>query len=402
MNFLRPGITYTLLPVPRMDTLVLPHDEWPGWRAVPMVFDISALPYQDFLVTFSVAGNVNTCGDSVTASFAQDALWWEQEARYLDPGIPQHIAMDSAGRATLDLGMTLTLPAGTEGSLFEILVFCRIVDTLTGDTTHTSAILGADQEDNLFFEWSEIHVNGLRRGQTYTIHPGPDSFYVTPIDAGGEIVGMEPYRIVGNAGSEVFIGFILPTAFQSDDELGSFPCRFDTNSVYIEEGEQWLDPNGGTPAMIGPRCISHLRMGVTFDIPANAVPGGYTCQIIGAVTYIQKSSMGHTHPYQSEAELLIMAEVLGEEFPEKYSLSQNYPNPFNSTTTISYELPQESGVVLEVYDPLGRKIRTLVEGVRAAGIHQEHFDARNLPSGVYVYRLTAGGFRDMRKLILIR
>jgi len=402
VNALHPGVTYTLLPVAKGDTLVEPYSEWDGWWAVPMVFTISALPYEEFLVAFSIAGNVNACGESISASFAGDALWWEEAGRYLDPRNPQLITVDSSGKVTLNLGITLTLPPGAESSLFDILVYCRVVELSTGDTVVSSAMCGAEQDRGNPFFGTELEVRNLRRGQTYTIHPGPDTLFITPVNAGGEIGDMEPIRIEGVAGADVLISFILPRVFPNDDELGSLPCRFDTNAVYIEEGSQWLDPNTGPRARIGPRCVSHLRMGVTLDVPVDAVPGWYTGQIIASVTYVQGPGASPIPFRQSEKEILIHVQVLGEELPEDYSLSQNYPNPFNSTTTISYGLPQESAVVLEVYDPLGRKIRTLVDGVRGAGIHKEHFDARDLPSGVYVYRLTAGSFRDMRKLILIR
>jgi hypothetical protein len=272
----------------------------------------------------------------------------------------------------------------------------------TGDTVVSSAMCGAEQEGGGPLYSSEFEVRNLRRGRTYTIHPGPDTLSITPIDAGEEIGDMEPLHIEGVAGADILISFVLPISFTSDDGLGSLPCRFDTNAVYIEEEGQWLDPNTGPRTRIGPRCVSHLRMGVTLDIPVDAVPGWYTGQIVASVTYVQGPGASPIPFRQSEEEILILVQVLGEELPEAYSLSQNYPNPFNSTTQISYGLPAESAVTLEVYDPLGRKIRSLVDGIRVAGIHRESFDAHDLPSGVYMYRLTAGSFRETRKLVLIR
>ena len=70
-------------------------------------------------------------------------------------------------------------------------------------------------------------------------------------------------------------------------------------------------------------------------------------------------------------------------------LHQNYPNPFNPFTTISYELPERSLVVLKVFNILGQEIRTLVNGVQDAGEKIVRFDALNMPSGMYVYRMTA-------------
>jgi hypothetical protein len=88
--------------------------------------------------------------------------------------------------------------------------------------------------------------------------------------------------------------------------------------------------------------------------------------------------------------------------PEDFTLAQNYPNPFNPTTVISYQLPVNSEVRLEVYDMLGRNVATLVDGRVAAGRHTVNFDASNLSSGVYLYRLQAGSQIMTRKLTILK
>ena len=76
--------------------------------------------------------------------------------------------------------------------------------------------------------------------------------------------------------------------------------------------------------------------------------------------------------------------------PTNFKLQQNYPNPFNPSTTIEYDLPERAFVDLSVYDILGRKVKTLVRGLREAGTYQSHLEGGDLPSGIYFYRLTAG------------
>ena len=93
--------------------------------------------------------------------------------------------------------------------------------------------------------------------------------------------------------------------------------------------------------------------------------------------------------------------------PTDYALSQNYPNPFNPTTTIQYDLPQAGWVVLKIYDVLGRNIRTLVEGGNPIGRYSISWDGKDaigqlLPSGVYIYRMTAANFIQTRKTLLVR
>jgi endoglucanase len=88
--------------------------------------------------------------------------------------------------------------------------------------------------------------------------------------------------------------------------------------------------------------------------------------------------------------------------PEDYGLMQNYPNPFNPTTTIEYVIPRESLAVLKVYNLLGQEMRTLYEGWASPGHHTISFDTSDLPSGIYLYRLTAGGVALSKKMILAK
>lgn len=88
--------------------------------------------------------------------------------------------------------------------------------------------------------------------------------------------------------------------------------------------------------------------------------------------------------------------------PVEYALNQNYPNPFNPTTTIRYQLPQAGHVTLVVYNILGQQVASLVDGQIIAGIHSVAFDANRLASGVYLYRLQAGNYVEVRKMLLIK
>lgn len=85
-----------------------------------------------------------------------------------------------------------------------------------------------------------------------------------------------------------------------------------------------------------------------------------------------------------------------------YSLSQNFPNPFNPATSIKFNLPVRSNVTLKVYNGLGKEIIELVNEQKAEGSYEIKFDASNLPSGVYYYKLTSDNFSDTKKMILIK
>jgi len=88
--------------------------------------------------------------------------------------------------------------------------------------------------------------------------------------------------------------------------------------------------------------------------------------------------------------------------PRKTNLSQNYPNPFNAGTTISYSISKSANVRIEVYNILGQLIETLVNENQPAGVYKAIWNAANLPSGVYFYRVESGGIAETRKMLLLK
>ena len=86
----------------------------------------------------------------------------------------------------------------------------------------------------------------------------------------------------------------------------------------------------------------------------------------------------------------------------EYNLEQNYPNPFNPSTTIKFQLPQDGFVTLKIYDILGNEITTLINEEKAQGRYEVNFNASNLASGIYIYKIQAGSFVSSKKMILIK
>jgi hypothetical protein len=93
---------------------------------------------------------------------------------------------------------------------------------------------------------------------------------------------------------------------------------------------------------------------------------------------------------------------VNSELPSSFKLEQNYPNPFNPATTISYQLPENGFVSLQVYDPVGNCVASLVNEEQSAGTHFVRFDASSLSSGVYYYKITSGNFSSVKKLMLLK
>ena len=104
---------------------------------------------------------------------------------------------------------------------------------------------------------------------------------------------------------------------------------------------------------------------------------------------------------------LDIGDDLNGQLPNKFMLSQNYPNPFNPITNIHYDIPEVSEVTLEIYNVMGQRVRTLVQGTHEPGRYQIVWNATNdfgqaLSSGMYIYRIQAGDFVSVKKLVLMK
>lgn len=95
------------------------------------------------------------------------------------------------------------------------------------------------------------------------------------------------------------------------------------------------------------------------------------------------------------------------ELPGIFQCLQNYPNPFNPVTTIEYTLPKTTEVKIQIYDNLGRIVKSLFQGYQQQGRHQIQWDGKNdqgqqLPSGIYYYQITADEFKEVHKMLLLK
>ncbi|NOX37747.1 MAG: T9SS type A sorting domain-containing protein [Calditrichaeota bacterium] len=127
------------------------------------------------------------------------------------------------------------------------------------------------------------------------------------------------------------------------------------------------------------------------------------------VAYTIKRLITYRANDQIEAKQMPSADLRPIKMVRSFKLYNCYPNPFNPVTTIAFSLPVRSRVRLEVYDVLGREVARLVDGVKPAGRYEVSFDATQLPSGVYIYRLHAKGlegrrevFEAKRKMLLVK
>jgi hypothetical protein len=137
--------------------------------------------------------------------------------------------------------------------------------------------------------------------------------------------------------------------------------------------------------------------------------------IVGRDVYVDVEMLGHgrVEPLIDD-DYLIMPRTPGSPYgsplgksaektiPKTYSLHQNYPNPFNPSTVIRFDLPEAQVVSLKVFNVLGEEVMTVANGLREAGEHSINADFTNLPTGMYIYRMNAGKFSDVKKLLVVK
>ncbi|MCU0415262.1 MAG: T9SS type A sorting domain-containing protein [Ignavibacteriaceae bacterium] len=123
-------------------------------------------------------------------------------------------------------------------------------------------------------------------------------------------------------------------------------------------------------------------------VDANLSSGSYTYRL-------KQVDFNGTFSYSDEVNVDVTA-------PIQFELAQNYPNPFNPSTTIKFSIPQSTNVTLKIFNTLGQEVSTLINQNMESGVHTINFDASQMNSGIYFYRLDAGQFSEVRKMTLIK
>jgi hypothetical protein len=175
-------------------------------------------------------------------------------------------------------------------------------------------------------------------------------------------------------------------------------------------GKTWseLENVTNTPGGIFPykqlETSVHLPNVATDDMVAvfYQMPDLYTETYPPAAGYEDYMNRVYVAMYTNDSEGSTVAIDSDGISPNEFSLEQNYPNPFNPITQISYNLPTQSNVSLDLYDIRGVMIKSLVNGVKSAGSHTYTFDASDMASGVYFYTMTMDNSSQTRKLVLMK
>lgn len=200
-------------------------------------------------------------------------------------------------------------------------------------------------------------------------------------------------------------------------------CGFDAsgytnsnNTIFAAiTGALLNNPYGGvisgnySPSFFAPSAGSPVLSGANFTLPGMNDPFFTSTTYRGAFDQNSTWANGWTNfrPDTINYKLIpIGIEPVSNVVPAKFSLQQNYPNPFNPVTNIKFELPQNGFVTLKVFNMLGEVVATLVNQDMSIGIYKADFDAANLSTGVYFYKMTVtnsnGSFTDVKKMMLVK
>ena len=174
-----------------------------------------------------------------------------------------------------------------------------------------------------------------------------------------------------------------------------------SNSTFVYDvPSKWSALSSGlTTTSAGPGDIANITSGGPYTIAAgDSIDVAFALACDLNVDNVRTAIINARARYSA----LLTGLKQNNSTPLTFNLEQNYPNPFNPSTVIKYSIPAAGNVLIKVYDILGNEIKTLVNENKSPGNYSVIFDAKGLPSGVYLYKLTAGNYNSVKKLVLIK
>jgi hypothetical protein len=282
----------------------------------------------------------------------------------------------------------------------EVVLFCELLNNNFGMSARW--LIANWEADGMFYKGNNSSIP--------TWNPRPDFFYAYYIQqfvgdhvVSTSVVGSTDILVYASRFYSGHAGIVVVNKGTADQVVRLDPRDFGVGErfyVYTLTGGSdasefpqmvYVNGTGPTGAAWGP--LNGLE-----NIQALAYPNGDDITLVSPARSVQYILIEPGDRHIVSVKEIHQAEIVG-----RFELQQNYPNPFNPQTTISYSLARASTVTLKVYNIIGREMAGLVQNERkAAGNHDVSFDATNLPSGVYFYRLQAEGFVDTKRMVLIK
>lgn len=259
---------------------------------------------------------------------------------------------------------------------------------------------------NLCFHWqwsAAVYVQ-------FSPAPNYNELGVLPVDGGGQSGTPMNFAYSGNSiggargggssnytGSNSSTGDVCPPV---PVELSSFTASFNRSIVNLNWETKTEVNNYGFEVERASNNQVWEKIGFVSGSGNSNSPKAYSytdkTASSGKYTYrLKQIDTDGDYSYSKEAEV-----DLGR--PAAYSLEQNYPNPFNPTTKISYQIPVQSAVQIDVFNSIGEKVAALVNEVKEPGYYEVEFNAENLSSGIYMYKIQSGKYTATKKMILLK
>ncbi|MCX8057322.1 MAG: carboxypeptidase regulatory-like domain-containing protein [Ignavibacteria bacterium] len=238
--------------------------------------------------------------------------------------------------------------------------------------------------------WVKVSQNGTLTLRTTYPKELPKNIYVETIDE------KWPSILITDADGQQMRLYLTTDMTNYTYELppvppnGAFDVRFNTDK-YVED------------ASVGNYVISLNSVKYPIQIKLENFEEGATYKLTdGFDGRIYEDIIRNGEVKEIANAQLTQIQIAKVEIPKQFELSQNYPNPFNPSTIIKFGLPENSRVKLEIYNVLGERVATLINSDLKAGYYVVNFDASNLTSGIYFYRIETSNWNDVKKMILIK
>lgn len=210
--------------------------------------------------------------------------------------------------------------------------------------------------------------------------------------------------------ADEFSAFALKDSIMQGAHCESFTWQPGTGYLWMAGGSMNDKPDPGSGFTPGTWYAYDFKtnkvvdsMKWAFRDPANPVerPRALAFSLDGKIAYLGTFGTATTDLVQKVVQGGTDVKKL-EELPTGYELSQNYPNPFNPTTTIKFSIPEQGFVSLKVYNTIGEEVATLLDTFKGVGTYEVSFDASQLASGIYMYKLTTGTVTLSKKMLLVK
>lgn len=266
-------------------------------------------------------------------------------------------------------------------------------------TSSNTGIVFAATTNGLFkstngaLSWSVIP--GLAAGDTTVSVKMIDG--VTDFDAQNIAIGTYNGKVYKNDTSLFYSSIVIATLFDPSVEVGWLEKRAGDILLYC------LYPKYGN----GGGVAKSTNNGANFIMVNEGLPGSPKVSSMTTRPNIDEVYVGLFQNESGGAKVYkrtfsVGVNQISSEIPKGFNLSQNYPNPFNPTTKIKFALPQSSFVKLVIYDALGKEIETLISKQLSTGSYEADWNASKQTCGVYFYTITANGFTDTKKMLLVK